>query len=126
MHLINKFIRNIIYLIFIFKDIYGGVSVAGIPCEPYEDLYQKTTQIVCKVDGPGTPEERNGLVVVKVEDFRGNSKQSYEFVDPSIEDIGPRFGPKSGGTLLKIMGRYMNAGSSIQAFIDELPCRIVR
>uniref|UniRef100_A0A224XGD6 Putative plexins functional semaphorin receptor n=1 Tax=Panstrongylus lignarius TaxID=156445 RepID=A0A224XGD6_9HEMI len=109
-----------------FKDIYGGVSVAGIPCEPYEDLYQKTTQIVCRVDGPGTPEERNGLVVVKVEDFRGNSKQSYEFVDPSIEDIWPRFGPKSGGTLLKIMGRYMNAGSSIQAYIDELPCRIVR
>ncbi|KAF6215982.1 hypothetical protein GE061_000319 [Apolygus lucorum] len=109
-----------------FKDIYGGVSVAGIPCEPYEHLYKKTTQIVCRVDGPGTNDKRSGLVVVKVEDFRGNSKQSYEFVDPKIKKITPKFGPLSGGTELSIYGQYMNAGSLIQAFIDELPCLIIR
>lgn len=109
-----------------FKDIYGGVSVAGIPCEPYEHLYKKTTQIVCRVDGPGTNDKRSGLVVVKVEDFRGNSKQSYEFVDPKIREITPKFGPLSGGTELNIFGQYMNAGSLIQAFIDELPCQIIR
>lgn len=109
-----------------FKDIYSGVSVAGIPCEPYEELYEKTKQIVCRVDGPGTPDLRRGLVVVKVEDFRGNSKQEYKFVDPNITDIFPNFGPMSGGTHLTIMGRYMNAGSSIRAFIDELPCQIIK
>lgn len=107
-----------------FPDIYSGVSVSGIPCEPYEHLYVKTKQIVCRVDGPGTNEPRRGPVIVRVEDFRGESKHNYEFVDPAIEGILPKFGPRSGGTVLKITGRYMNAGSRIQAFIDDLPCEI--
>ncbi|PSN58484.1 hypothetical protein C0J52_00769, partial [Blattella germanica] len=108
-----------------FSDIYGGVSVAGIQCEPYEQLYVKTKQIVCRVDGPGTNEPRKGPVIVRVEDFRGESKHNYEFVDPEIEAISPKYGPRSGGTVLKITGRYMNAGSRIQAFIDDLPCEII-
>lgn len=78
-----------------------------------------------KVDGPGTPEPREGPIVVKVEDYRGESKTNYKFVDPVIKGIAPKYGPRSGGTMLKITGVYMNAGSNIQAFIDELPCRIV-
>ncbi|XP_063219970.1 plexin-A1 [Bacillus rossius redtenbacheri] len=108
-----------------FSDIYGGVSVAGISCEPYEQHYVRTKQIVCHVDGPGTNEPRRGPVIVRVEDFRGESKQNYEFVDPVIELISPKHGPRSGGTLIKITGKYMNAGSHIQAFIDDLPCTII-
>lgn len=109
-----------------YRDIYGGVSVAGLECEPYEHLYEKTKQIVCKVDGPGTSDLRRGPVIVKVEDFRGESKDLFEFVDPQIEGISPPNGPRSGGTLLNITGSYMNSGSLIQAFIEELPCRIIR
>uniref|UniRef100_A0A1B6HCH7 Sema domain-containing protein n=1 Tax=Homalodisca liturata TaxID=320908 RepID=A0A1B6HCH7_9HEMI len=108
-----------------YQDIYGGVEVAGLPCEPYEELYEKTKRIVCRVDSPGTNVMRRGPVVVRVEDFRGESKQTYEFVDPSLEAISPKFGPRSGGTLLKIQGNYMNAGSRIQASIDTLPCDII-
>jgi plexin A len=49
-----------------FRDIYGGITVAGIQCDPYEALYVPTEQIVCKVDGPGTKEPRRGPVIVKV------------------------------------------------------------
>ncbi|KAK7867968.1 hypothetical protein R5R35_004968 [Gryllus longicercus] len=108
-----------------YNDIYGGVSVAGIQCEPYDSLYIKTKQIVCRVDGPGTNEPRRGPVIVRVEDFRGESKHNYEFVDPVIESISPKFGPRSGGTRLRISGKYMNAGSRILAFIDDLPCEII-
>ncbi|XP_066998157.2 plexin A3 [Anabrus simplex] len=108
-----------------YNDIYGGVSVAGIQCEPYEPLYIKTKRIVCRVDGPGTNEPRRGPVIVRVEDFRGESKLNFEFVDPVIESITPKFGPRSGGTRLKITGKYMNAGSRILAFIDDLPCEII-
>ncbi|XP_059489451.1 plexin-A2 isoform X1 [Neocloeon triangulifer] len=109
-----------------FMDIYSGVTVSGMTCEPYKELYLKTKQIVCQVDGPGTNEHRKGPVIVKVEDFRGESKQNYEFVDPVIESINPKFGPRSGGTKLKITGQFMNAGSKIQAFINDLPCEIIR
>ncbi|XP_026681797.1 plexin A3-like, partial [Diaphorina citri] len=107
-----------------FKDIYGGVSVAGITCQPYESLYNRTTQIVCQVDGPGTRGSREGPVIVKIEDFRGQSKDNYQFVDPVIKSIQPLQGPRSGGTILHISGSHMNAGSRIEAFIDDLPCRI--
>lgn len=109
-----------------FQDIYNGVSIAGINCQPYEHLYIKTKQIVCKVDGPGQEEPREGPVVVRVEDYRGESKTDYKFVNPRITGISPKYGPQSGGTMLKITGEYMNAGSNIQAFIkDTLPCEIV-
>lgn len=103
-----------------------GVTVGGVQCEPYEALYIKTKEIVCKVDGPGNNEPRSGPVVVRVEDFRGESKQNYNFVDPVIHNISPQHGPKSGGTVLRISGQYMNAGSKILAFVDDLPCEINR
>lgn len=106
-------------------DIYNGVTIAGISCQPIELLYVKTKQIVCTVDGPGTQEPREGPVVVRVEDYRGESKHHFAFVDPYIESITPKYGPKSGGTSLRITGKYLNAGSNIQAFIDEMPCVIL-
>ena len=70
--------------------------MAGIQCDPYESLYVKTEQIVCKVDGPGTKEPRRGPIIVKVADFRGESRDNYEFVDPQIRAIRPKRGPQSG------------------------------
>lgn len=32
-----------------FQDIYTGVSIAGINCQPYKHLYIRTKQIVCRV-----------------------------------------------------------------------------
>lgn len=107
-----------------YEDVYSGITVAGIPCEPYKHLYKPTREIVCKVDGPGTTELRSGPVMVKVENFRGESKQKFTFVDPKIEDIFPKHGPRSGGTELTVKGKYMNAGSLIEVFIDELPCKV--
>lgn len=108
-----------------FSEIYGGITVAGIQCAPFEYLYQATEQIVCTVDGPGTREPRSGPVIVKVSDFRGESDTNYEFIDPQIKAIRPRRGPQSGGTRVKIMGEHMNAGSFKEAYIGDSLCRIV-
>lgn len=78
-----------------------------------------------QVDGPGTRERRRGPVIVKVADFRGESRENYEFVDPQLKAIRPRHGPQSGGTRIKILGTHMNAGSHIEAFVGKAPCRIV-
>ncbi|XP_057324219.1 plexin-A4 [Microplitis mediator] len=108
-----------------FNDIYAGVSVAGMPCQPYESLYIRTKQITCRVDGPGSKEPKQGPVIVKIENFRGQSRHNYQFVNPVITNIFPKYGPKSGGTIIKITGRYMNAGSEIKVMIDELPCFVI-
>lgn len=97
-----------------FADIAGGVTVAGMPCHPYESLYVQTRRIVCLVDSPKTSDPRRGPVVVRVSNFKGESADYFEFVNPVIEAISPAKGPRSGGTLLTIRGQFMNAGSSIQ------------
>lgn len=108
-----------------FSDIYTGVTIAGVNCQPIEKLYIKTKQIVCTVDGPGMPNPKNGPVVVNVMAYRDESAEEYRFVDPIIQSISPRFGPKSGGTRLTITGQYLNAGSNIQAFINDTQCAIL-
>ncbi len=107
-----------------FSDI-GDITVAGVPCRPYEELYVQSNQITCFVDKPGTNETRRGPVIVHVSGVKGTSEDDYEFVNPIIESIYPTWGPLSGGTLLTIRGQFMNAGSSVQAVIDPaLPCNI--
>ena len=109
-----------------YEDIARGVTVAGMACDPYRELYEQTSKIVCKVDGPGTREKRRGPIIVKVANFRGESDNYYEFVDPVISDIEPRHGPQSGGTRVRIKGEYLNAGSHVEASIGDLPCEIIK
>nr|NP_524637.2 plexin A, isoform A [Drosophila melanogaster]AAF59394.1 plexin A, isoform A [Drosophila melanogaster] len=109
-----------------YNDIYSGVRIAGINCMPFPQFYIDTKQIVCTVDSPGEQMYRNGKIVVQIGDYRGESKEDYEFVDPKILDFNPKFGPTSGGTEIHITGKHLNAGSRIQASInDHLPCKIL-
>ncbi|XP_070491742.1 plexin-A4 [Chironomus tepperi] len=108
-----------------FSDIYSGVKIAGIDCLPYRELYLDTRQIVCRVEGPGTMAYRAGKIVVQVQDFRGESRGDFEFVDPVIHDFEPKFGPMSGGTRIHIRGNHLNAGSLIRASINGLRCEIL-
>lgn len=108
-----------------FSDIYSGVTIAGISCQPYEKEYVKTKEIVCQVEGPGVQKYHPGKIVVQIRNYRGESKTNYEFVDPVIQDFSPKFGPRSGGTTLTIYGKHLDAGSLIQAFVDDLPCEIM-
>lgn len=109
-----------------YNDIYSGVRIAGINCMPFPQFYIDTKQIVCTVDSPGEQMYRNGRIVVQIGDYRGESNDDYEFVDPKILDFHPKFGPTSGGTEIHITGKHLNAGSRIQASInDHLPCKIL-
>ena len=105
----------------IFQDIYGGVNVAGVSCEPFRHLYEQTRQIVCRLDGPGINEPKAGPIIVKIADFRAESSDKYRFVDPKILRVEPDRGPIAGGTKLTIYGEHLNAGSQVQAFIDNTP-----
>ncbi|CAG0913869.1 unnamed protein product [Notodromas monacha] len=106
------------------EDIEKNIMVAGIPCMPYKETYIQTRQVTCTPDSPGVADPRKGIVIVKVGDFRAESRDTYEFVNPVLYSVRPRRGPKSGGTEISVRGRYMNAGSRITAFVNEFPCNI--
>lgn len=44
------------------------------------------------------------------------------YQDIKLGSVSPSSGPKSGGTHLAITGQYLNIGSSIRVFLDDLPC----
>ena len=59
------------------------------------------------MDGPGTKEPKSGPIIIKIKNFRGESRESYHFIDPVINDIEPRHGPQAGGTRVRIKARTL-------------------
>lgn len=122
----------------VFDDISGGVRVTHedrkviSDCIPIPELYVKTTEIVCRVEGPKnlttglTSGPITGVMEVTVlNDYTARSREHFSFVNPRITSITPSKGPKSGGTTLNIWGLHMDAGSRAEAFVGGLPCRVV-
>ncbi|XP_054724986.1 plexin A3-like isoform X2 [Uloborus diversus] len=122
----------------VFQDIAGGVRVIHedrkviAECVPHEELYLKTTEIVCHVEKPPNlttgligGQSLVGFIEVKVlNDYTARSREQYSFVNPRIISIKPGKGPKSGGTHLEIWGLHMDAGSRAEAFVGALPCNV--
>ncbi|GIY30136.1 hypothetical protein CEXT_325961 [Caerostris extrusa] len=121
----------------VFGDIANNVRVIHedrkviAECVPHEELYVKTTQIVCHVEKP--PNLTTGLmggpmvgyIEVKVlNDYTARSREQYSFVNPRITSIKPGKGPRSGGTILEIWGLHMDAGSSAEAYVGALACNV--
>ncbi|XP_015793671.1 plexin-A2 [Tetranychus urticae] len=108
----------------------NGVTIGLINCVPFKERYVKTSRITCQIREPNiTRVMANsiaGPVVVKVQnDYTAKSSEYFHFVSPLITSIDPISGPKSGGTRLKIWGLHMNAGSSVSAYLGDLPCEVI-
>ena len=68
--------------------------------------------MVCVIANRAIPNPATGSIEM-IGNFGGEkpeSKKTYEFVDPEINGISPSFGPKSGGTLVQIYGKHLDAG----------------
>ncbi|KAI9515085.1 hypothetical protein NQZ68_027951 [Dissostichus eleginoides] len=48
----------------------------------------------------------------------------FSFVEPSITEIRPDFGPMFGGTTVTLTGKYLNSGTQRDVFFDEKKCSI--
>ena len=128
-----------------YEDILDGVYISysqhgssqygpnNIKCNVYPEAYVKTSKIVCQIAAPNMTSPKSqgappsGHVVVRVlNEYTAKSRDLYSFVNPKITHIEPSKGPRSGGTRLIIWGLHMDAGSTVEAFLGPLPCRITR
>ena len=111
----------------------NGVTIGLINCIPFRDLYIKTVQITCQVqesnisNGHGSLIKTiSGPVVVKVlGDYTAKSRDRFSFVSPTMISFEPTKGPKAGGTMLKIWGLHMNAGSKVEVFVGRQSCQVI-
>ena len=121
-----------------FSDIENGIFIShelngrlhsSIPCEPFANEYVKTSQIKCRIQqrNQTITQFKSGKVVVNVQrDYKAESKDFYQFVNPKILNINPSKGPISGGTLLSLDGLNLDAGSNVEAFLGKLPCNVTK
>jgi len=101
------------------------VTVAGRDC-----VYPKTVNgetISCTVGPPKPDDSATGPVRVEYGPLRLTSAQTFQFVYPEPTSLSPTCGSISGGTLLHITGRYLDAGSMATVFVGpaNVPCELV-
>ncbi|CAG0878844.1 unnamed protein product [Darwinula stevensoni] len=100
------------------------VIVADTHCEPLIDSYITGEKVVCRIAVREFQDTRSGPIQMKG-NFSGENPESqkhYEFVNPEIHALTPDFGPKSGGTLVKIFGRHLDAGRNVSATLGSRKC----
>ena len=99
-------------------------------CQVLEDLYKKASRIVCNTSS--SPDmlaslttkitrqiqfsvfvetNINSLALV-YSSFNQSNRFVFEYVTPEVHHVEPRRGIRSGGTLLKIIGKHLSCGSN--------------
>ncbi|XP_064537604.1 plexin-B [Drosophila montana] len=102
------------------EDVRGKISIGTVPCELVN--YQISVKIECRT-GAALHEMSAPIKVANDAGYTESSVQ-FHFKDVQLTGLYPTVGPKSGGTQLSLLGKYLNIGSSIRAFLDEYECHI--
>lgn len=98
----------------------GKIRIGDEPCELVN--YEISVKIECR-----TGAVRGELIAaVKVGNDAGYTESAVQFHYKDVQLVGldPQQGPQSGGTQLSIIGRFLNIGSSITAYLDGYECAI--
>ncbi|XP_035633029.1 macrophage-stimulating protein receptor-like isoform X1 [Oncorhynchus keta] len=108
------------------------VRVGVTPCTVLSEK-SNSTQLVCSIHPkvPGPSQDLNITVAVhegKVEgrySVEGQDQMiGFTFVEPSITEITPDYGPQIGGTLVTVTGPHLNAGMIKTVSIGDQDCPI--
>lgn len=102
------------------EDVRGKIRIGDIPCELVN--YEISVKIECRTGSVNY----EITAPVKVGNDAGYTESSvqFQYKDIKLEGLYPAMGPQSGGTKLSIIGKYLNIGSSITAYLDEYECVI--
>uniref|UniRef100_A0A671NUD8 receptor protein-tyrosine kinase n=1 Tax=Sinocyclocheilus anshuiensis TaxID=1608454 RepID=A0A671NUD8_9TELE len=94
-----------------------------------------SSQLVCRIDGEVSGPEQTVDITIQVDEKSVESGyfisgkaiiQGFSFVTPEITDISPGLGPKIGGTLITLSGKYLDAGGSRTVSLGDRICPVQR
>lgn len=102
------------------EDVRGKIRIGDVPCALVH--YEISVKIECRTG----PVARELIAAVKVGNDAGYTESAVQFhyKDVQLSGLDPQQGPQSGGTQLSILGRFLNIGSSITAYLDGYECAI--
>lgn len=102
------------------EDVRDNIRIGDVPCELVN--YEISVKIECRT-GPVGYEL---VAPIKVGNEAGFTESSvkFQYKDIQLDGLLPTRGPQSGGTKLSIIGKWLNIGSSLTAFLDNYECAI--
>uniref|UniRef100_A0A8C3G8I6 Plexin b2b n=1 Tax=Cyclopterus lumpus TaxID=8103 RepID=A0A8C3G8I6_CYCLU len=109
----------------IHKEDIKSITVVGEPCNHQKEKYSVSTSVVCEIGPVDLKNDNWGQVEVEVKGGkRGTSSIYFTYRDPIPEVVKPSKGPKDGGTLITISGRFLDTGSKddVQVTVGEVDC----
>ncbi|XP_017468489.1 PREDICTED: plexin-B [Rhagoletis zephyria] len=102
------------------EDVRGKISIGKVPCELVN--YEISVKIECRTGA--VAHELSAPIKVANDAGYTESSVQFHFKNIQLNGLQPTIGPKSGGTQISLMGKYLNIGSHIRAFLDEYECNI--
>nr|XP_048692097.1 hepatocyte growth factor receptor [Caretta caretta]XP_048692098.1 hepatocyte growth factor receptor [Caretta caretta]XP_048692099.1 hepatocyte growth factor receptor [Caretta caretta] len=97
------------------------VLIGGKPCT-LEVKVSNKNKLECTVAAAKNPSFN---ITSSVSSGHGTSPfNTFSYVNPVITSISPAYGPKSGGTLLTLSGKYLKSGKSREIYVGEKPCTL--
>ncbi|XP_035517889.1 macrophage-stimulating protein receptor-like isoform X1 [Morone saxatilis] len=106
---------------------------SGTPCTVLPEK-SSSDVLVCKIQKTPKPNQ-NLTITLEVHEGEVEGRYSIEgtaqipgfsFVEPSITEIWPDYGPVFGGTSVTLTGRYLNSGIQRDVFFADKKCNIQR
>ena len=97
----------------IFSDILS-ISVGVRQCDSIENQYSSGVQIVCTINSNNVNIEGTEAVTVIINTSGGNmlaTSNLFMIAIPRIVSVTPQFGPVSGGTMVTVIGEYLDIGN---------------
>lgn len=102
------------------EEVTGKVRIGDVLCQIVD--FEVSVSITCQTG----PSNHSTVAPVIVENDSGYTESSvmFSYENIKLQAIYPTLGPVSGGTQLAIGGEHLNIGSSVKAFLDDLPCSV--
>uniref|UniRef100_A0A674INV5 Hepatocyte growth factor receptor n=1 Tax=Terrapene triunguis TaxID=2587831 RepID=A0A674INV5_9SAUR len=98
-----------------------AVLIGGKPCT-LEVKVSNKNKLECTVAAAKNPSFN---ITSSVSSGHGTSSfNTFSYVNPVITSISPTYGPKFGGTLLTLSGKYLKSGKSREIYVGGKPCTL--
>ncbi|KAH0546188.1 plexin-B [Cotesia glomerata] len=102
------------------SDVSNKIHIGNTPCVLID--YEISVRIICRTGAREATDK--ATVVVGNDAGYTESTVLFQYKDIQLSGIYPSVGPQSGGTQIAITGEYLNIGSTISAYLDELKCHV--
>ncbi|XP_078076002.1 hepatocyte growth factor receptor [Mustelus asterias] len=99
-----------------------AIEVGNATCKLEANKSNKN-RLLCTLEAVNATQDYNPVYInLTLNRSLSTQMHGFHFVNPAITHISPTHGPKSGGTLLTLTGKYLNSGSRRQVFIGGKVC----